>query len=975
MRILLATAVAIAPLMMASGAAADVVISTARTTPITTGNATGSGPDNIQIANGGSILVTSGVALTVNSSNNVEMLSGSTITMGNSADGSVGILVNGGNTSNLTIAGTISVIDDLTADSDLDTDNDGDDDGPWANGSNRVGIHVAGASPLTGTLELVNGGAVVVAGNDSTGVLVEAPMIGNVNIFGAINIRGDNSYALRTTGAIDGNVNLTGAINARGEGVVGVSIEGDVSGRVMIESAITASGFRYTSALPDRPADYVETAANDADNLFRDELDPDDLLIGGPAVQIAANVGNGVIFDRAPAYSAAGIEGDDDNDGVANGDEDDDADGTINRNDTDRDGDGIPDAQESTATITSYGEAPAVVIGSASESINIGVAGTGSSAYGFINRGTITGQGVFAEFSPTAVQFGGHAGQTVTIDGGILNEGAIAALGINADTVAINIGEGLITPEFVNSGTITSGVSSDTAVSGTTILIDVGAQLPSLTNSGNILAAAGGGVSDVTAIRDLSGSLTSITNLGSLQANVTANADGDPITGQTIAIDVSANTTGVTILQNGVAGTATSTDPDTDGDGVPDSAEPEIYGDILLGSGDDVMDIRNGIVVGDVSFGAGADRLNITGGATVRGAITDTDGDLAINVTDGTLDLRNTSSQTLSDLSIGGDGQLIVSLDPNDTGSRLNVTGTATLADGAGLGVHFNSLLAPGAGTQRFGLISAGSLNAGAIDLDSVQDNSPYLYVVEAGVDTAANEVFADVRQRTTEEAGMISVEASLYDAFYNSLTGSSDSATALRDAFLSQISRDDFFNLYEQLLPEHSGGPLVSLASGVDAVTRALTGRNASAAPGETSAWVQEINFYADKDKTDTYGFRSEGFGVAGGVERGTGLGAVGLSVAFTSSDLEDPESEAEEVLTAGGFGGLLLRAEDWAPRDKLHRSYELMARYVMPQFQGSLTGIIDSQQRSASMKESLQANRRAGLKRATDTFLARPQ
>ena len=73
-----------------------------------------------------------------------------------------------------------------------------------------------------------------------------------------------------------------------------------------------------------------------------------------------------------------------------------------------------------------------------------------------------------------------------------------------------------------------------------------------------------------------------------------------------------------------------------------------------------------------------------------------------------------------------------------------------------------------------------------------------------------------------------------------------------------------------------------------------------------------------------------------------------------------------------SGGFGGLLLRAEDWAPRDKLHRCYELMTRYVMPQFQGSLTGIIDSQRRSASQKESLQANRRAGLRRATDTYLA---
>src|SRR5690606_25740248 len=100
---------------------------------------------------------------------------------------------------------------------------------------------------------------------------------------------------------------------------------------------------------------------------------------------------------------------------------------------------------------------------------------------------------------------------------------------------------------------------------------------------------------------------------------------------------------------------------------------------------------------------------------------------------------------------------------------------------------------------------------------------------------------------------------AQMFDAFYGAI--GADGAEAVRNAFLAQTDRDDFLNLYEQLLPEHSGGPLLSLASGVAAVTRALTGRNASATPGETSAWVQEINFYADKDKTDTYGFRSEGF------------------------------------------------------------------------------------------------------------------
>jgi len=37
------------------------------------------------------------------------------------------------------------------------------------------------------------------------------------------------------------------------------------------------------------------------------------------------------------------------------------------------------------------------------------------------------------------------------------------------------------------------------------------------------------------------------------------------------------------------------------------------------------------------------------------------------------------------------------------------------------------------------------------------------------------------------------------------------------------------------------------------------------------------------------------------------------------------------------GGFGGLLFRANEWANREQTLKSYELFARYVMPQFQGS--------------------------------------
>ncbi len=624
MRILLATAVAIAPLLVASGAMAEVVISTTRTTPITTSTATGTGPDTIRISNGGTVLVTSGVGVAVDSSHNVTIDTGGQISLLNSASGSTGLLVNGGNTANITVSGTITVTDDITSETDTDTDNDGDIDGPWANGSDRYGIRLVGAAPLVGNVRLENGGRITVDGNNSAGISLEAPLTGHLESFGTINVVGNNSYGIHTTGTVSGDVEVTGSISVRGENAVGVAIDGAVGGRVAISGTITASGFRYTGAIPVRPEGYVETSENDDDIVFLDELDPDDLLVGGPAVRIGANVGAGVILDRAPAYSAAGIEGDDDSDGVKNGDEDDDGDGVKNRDDTDRDGDGVPDANEGTATVNSFGSAPAIQIGSATQSVNLGVAGTGASAYGFINRGQVTAQGLYKGFDAIAVETGGNAGQTVTIAGGIRNEGTIAALGVEADATAIRIGQGTITPTIINTGNITAAVAGeDTNSQATAIRIEAGANVTSFVNNGTILASAGGGVSSTTALLDLSGTLTSITNTKSLQSNISPNEDGDPITGENVAIDVSANTTGVTLIQDGVASTPSASDPDTDGDGVTNGNEPVIFGDIKFGSGADLMDIRNGTVVGDMSFGAGADRLDITGGAVVRGAVSD----------------------------------------------------------------------------------------------------------------------------------------------------------------------------------------------------------------------------------------------------------------------------------------------------------------------------------------------------------------
>ena len=852
MRLLYATAAACAPLLFAAGAQAQVVINTTRTTPIQTSNANNGAAADVQIASGGQINLSSGTSVTIDSNNTFTLSTGGSITFINAANGATGVLVNGGVTTTININDRIVIGDSLGTYP--NPDDDLDPDGPWATGSGRYGVRLAG--PVTGNLLLNRSGLIQVEGNDSFGISIDDGLTGDFRSQAEIRTLGDRTVAVRMAGLLDGDAYIGGTIDATGEGASAVRLEGDVSGRLIFQGDLTATGFRYRS----RPTDALI-----------EDIDADDRLLGGPTVLIAGDVSGGVLFDVLPTEN--------------------------NANSTDDDGDGITDSEETSSRVSTFGSAPAILVGSATQDITLGAVGTGDLNYGFINRGTVSAQGILDGVDAQAVRFGQEGGGAVTIAGGVLNSGPVSVLAYDADAVAFRFGDGVTTPRFTNSGFVTAASASDAGGAVTTVLFEAGADVAEFTNRGTLLATSGGGTADVTVVRDLSGTVSSFTNMGVIEANLTRNADGDPVTGTVAAIDLRANTTGVVFLQDADPSDPPVSDsnPDSDGDGVPDASEPSIVGDVLLGSGADVLDVRNGTIMGAIDFGAGADSLTITGGATVSGRLIDADGQLSLDVQDGTLDGRQTSTLNVTDLSVGGEGRLIFTLD-GATGQAggYSVSGTANLQDGAELGVRFNSLID---GPTRFTVIDAATLNLGAVDFGGTEANSPYLFRVDASANAAAGEVYVDVRRRTAEEAGFIASEGGLYDAFYEAL----DRDEAVLNAFISQNDRDGFINLYEQMLPEHSGGPLLSLAGGVDAVTRALVGRNASAAPGETSAWLQEITFYADKDRdASSYGFRSEGFGVAGGVEMGTDYGGLGVSLAFTSSDLEDPESEAEEVVSA---------------------------------------------------------------------------
>ncbi|HEX6860587.1 MAG TPA: autotransporter outer membrane beta-barrel domain-containing protein [Caulobacteraceae bacterium] len=898
---LVATVAAAPLLVLAHGAWAETTITTAVTTPVQTSTAN----DDLRITSSGSVKPTvTGPAVLLNSNDNVTN-EGTVSTTG--VNGSVGIQATGGFTGNVLNKGTISIVEDYTP-TDEDPDGtgpltgDGDLDGPFAQGNNRYGIRVTGgAGKLDGSVTQESG-SITVEGNNSYGISIESGLTGDLAIKGgSISVIGGNpttnatsgpSYGIRSTGVIDGDVTLRGSVAARGEGSVGVALDNNVGGAVTVQSSVSATGYRYST----RPS-----AAED-----RAKLDADDLLIGGPAVRVAGDVAGGILLDARPADT------DPDN--------------------ADEDGDGIPDAQESTAAITSFGTAPALQIGSASRAVTIGAVGTGDDAYALINKGSINADGVFDNNAATALQIGVDGANATSLAGGVRNDATISARAYNADAAAVVLKAGAaLTGAGVirNEGTISAQTvandgpqnlpdplpGEEAHLTATGILLQAGSSAQKIVNTSVIAVNAVGENSDAVAIRDLSGSITSIETSGRIQAIITPNdsaADTDDddvnpanetINGQRIAIDVAANTTGVTITQTGVNdgddGNDGVADADADADGVDDADEPLIFGAVKLGSGADTLNLANGQLLGDVSFGDGADTLNITGGAVLVGKITDTDGALALNVTNGRLSLSGTDALTATSLNVGADGILTVNIDTETNEASQFIVDTANIATGAQLGVQLTGLLAfdDQNAPENYIIVDANDLTIGTID-DTLIGASPYLYNVGVTTDQANDNVLLSVRRRTAAEAGLNASQTAAFDAIYVAL-GEDE---AVRDAFLSRTTREDFLKLYDQMLPDQGEGLFSALDYANLSIGRSVANRpDPKQRYGPDSFWIQELNMQVQREGEETLGSETKGFGFVGGYEAMNDAGgALGATLAYVTAEEQDDAAQVGEQTSA---------------------------------------------------------------------------
>ncbi|MDB5686500.1 MAG: autotransporter beta- protein, partial [Rhizorhabdus sp.] len=729
-----------------------------------------------------------------------------------------------------------------------DADNDGDLDGPLATGARRTGILTGGG--FIGNIS--NSGTITIEGNDSAGIALGGPLTGTFTSDGTIAVTGDRSVGIGT-GDISGAVRIAGSISAQGKDAQGVVIGGNLGGALVVQGTIVATGYRNTTP----PSDVTK-------------LDADDLLQGGPALNIAGNVAGGIILAVPPKDSSA--------------------------TDNDEDKDGIDDAKEGSASVTSVGSAAAVQIGAADHAVTVGAVAGNANGHGLVIDGAVAGLGTYAGVNGNGLVIGGLGG-TVSIAGGATINGSVqaTATGTGGKAIAVRIGSGATVPEIRVAGTVSAATGSTTTSKATAIAIDAGASVGAIRNSGTIRATAGGTDGAATAIVDASGGLKLIENSGTISASG-ALASSD----RNIAIDLHL-TNGATVRQTAVAAGVTA---------------PSIKGDVLFGSGNDLFDLADGsmagtarfgtgvntlalsgdatfagqaifgagndamtlagtsVFVGTADFGGGADTLVLSGSSHFVGTFANSQG-LALSVASGTLDLTNKGAVSLASLSVGAQGVISVNVDAAaHTNTVYQVSGNASFAAGSKVAVRLANV-ADSEG--RYTIVKAGSIT-GAANLGATA-LLPFMYKSSIVAGANANEIALDISRKTTGELGLNRSQASAYDAIYKAL----DKDTKVAGVFLDIADGDRFRRSVRQMLPDHAGGTFETVTQGSRATARLLADPNPQMIGGEGwGGWFQQVAWGTSKNLDETAAYDVSGWGASGGGEVRTGYGAFGVSLAY---------------------------------------------------------------------------------------------
>jgi uncharacterized protein with beta-barrel porin domain len=822
MRKILVASTCLTPLALLSALspahAATVTIGAAQTTPVSTSTANAGQPADVSISSSGSIAPSAGAAVTIDSSNSVTNAGTITFT---GIDNAIGIAADAGVAGSIVNSGTITVSENYTQ---TDTNGDGVVDGPFAEGSNRFGISTAGA--LTG--DITSSGTITIQGNDSAGIALGGTLTGNLSQTGTITVRGDNSSGI-TTGAVTGDVGIAGTVSATGSGASAVILGGNIGGTLTVQGTLTSTGYTSTT-LP------ASTASLGADNLLQ----------GGPTLQVAGSVAGGIVLTAATSTT--------DSTGAT--------------------------VTTTAAAITSFGSGAAVQIGSASNAISIGALASDTNGYGLEVNGAVSGLGVYDGVTAHGMTIGGIGG-TVAIAGGAVVNGTISATSNDASATALEIGSGASVPVVAVAGTVSATGAASAGNVSTALLVDAGASVPTITNSGTLSATAENTSADATAVADRSGSVTQFTNTGTVTATGGA---------ANVALDFSAGSQNVTVTQEAASGSTTT---------------PSIVGDILFGAGNDTLAVSAGTVTGNVQFGSGADTLALSGsgvftgnadfdnasggnlsvgtGSTFTGTLSQAGG-TAISVSGGTLSLTSTGSVSVASLAVSNGGTLGIEVDgTTGAATQYQVAGTASFAAGSTIALHFNDITHV---VGDYTVVQAGSLT-GSANVSVASSTLPYLFTATVGTNSTGNALDIDVAQKTAGQLGLNRAESAAYAPTIAAISGDKP----LGDSFLTYTNASSLTRALRTMLPDFAGGSFdtVSLASRTSARWLADP-----AAPvidaGPWGVWIQQNGWLDSKSVGNSAGYKVSGLGISAGGEYALGnLGRFGLSFGYMSGTNDD--------------------------------------------------------------------------------------
>jgi uncharacterized protein with beta-barrel porin domain len=829
-------------------------------------------------------------------------------------------------------AGAISVTEDYTR---TDSDSDSDLDGPFAQGTGRAGILVEPGGTLTGNI-ILNGGAtpssVNVEGNNSFGVSVQSALVGDYRQKGNVGLTGSNGAAIEFREDVTGNIAIGGNTTATGEASVGARILGDVTGEVMVDGNLSATGFTSTTASNYEDPDFADADDNPPEPA---KLDPDDLLVGGSALEVRGDLSRGLLVNGNAVGGADPTA--DVKDVVQN----------FNENRT-------------VGTIASVGSAPAVVIqsldGAAGGELRLGrvresvrdtldddddsnldeIIGTFDYDYGFINRGSISANGLNMGFAATGVRIAGSNDGThqTIVEGGIFNGGTILARSFEANATGLNLGAGASSPQLVNIGSIQATLNTETDHDAVAVRVDAGASLPSVTNNGALVATVRGYDGDPIAFQDLSGTVTNFRNTSRILAAFTDDDTTDDVTsglGRAIALDLSHSASGVTFTQTDAVDNA------------------RIAGDILFGAGGDRFDLLSGQAFGNVDFGAGSDTLQIssadlfgnaafrgtdasvslaggtmqgaltlgnaaaalsfTGKSIYNGAITSTGGPVSMAVNDSTVNNSAAGTLNLTSMTLSNNARVGFVINNARIASNtpiFNVTGAANIGANTVFTPIFEDFT-----DQAFTLrvLNAASLNLGGPVASMLNVASPYLYDVEL-VQPNANALDLVLSVKTVDELGLNTRQAGAYAAMLDLM----EQQPTVAAAVTSLGTANEFLRGWTDLLPGSDAAVMQVLAANATAAFGATAHRlelisDKPDAPG--GAWVEEFGVFHEGDETtDGFGVSGGGFGVAAGLDLiSTGDVLVGAYASIESVEMDERSRTAAPLnvaqTTFGFYGG----------------------------------------------------------------------